>query len=165
MKHVKTFERFFSEGSREKLADKGHALPDGSFPIENEKDLKNAIKAHGRAKDVNKAKAHIKKRAKALGKEDLIPENWLNENVEHNIDPHSMMVGKQYKLIKPYYDDFSIEPSEPEIEMVEVVKKMKYGLLLKVINNTELTEDLIYEMSFRDLMDCKIECLEDNSVW
>ena len=69
-------ERKFSEEKREELADKGEALPDGSFPIANVKDLKNAIKAHGRAKDIEKAKRHIKKRAKALGQEDLIPAEW-----------------------------------------------------------------------------------------
>jgi hypothetical protein len=52
---------------RKKSAEKGHALPDGSYPIENVEDLKNAIQAIGRAKDPAKAKAHIKKRARALG--------------------------------------------------------------------------------------------------
>jgi 8-oxo-dGTP pyrophosphatase MutT (NUDIX family) len=61
---------------RKDLADEGKALPDGSFPIANEKDLRNAIQAIGRAKDPDKAKAHIKKRARALGKSDLIPEDW-----------------------------------------------------------------------------------------
>lgn len=61
---------------REKLADKNKALPDGSFPIENEEDLKNAIQAIGRAKNPARAKAHIKRRARALGKSDLIPEDW-----------------------------------------------------------------------------------------
>ena len=72
----KLAEREFSEEEREKDAKKGYALPDGSFPIESAQDLKNAIKAHGRAKDPEAAKAHIKKRAKALGQEDLIPEEW-----------------------------------------------------------------------------------------
>jgi len=57
-------------------AAKGDAMPDGSFPIANKKDLKNAIQASGRAKDPEKAKAHIKARAKSLGLEKLIPENW-----------------------------------------------------------------------------------------
>ena len=61
---------------RKKSAEKGHALPDGSYPIENVEDLKNAIQAIGRAKDPAKAKAHIKKRARELGHEDLIPDGW-----------------------------------------------------------------------------------------
>src|SRR6056300_1226950 len=36
---------------RKEMAAKGLALPDGSFPIKNLKDLKNAIQAYGRAKD------------------------------------------------------------------------------------------------------------------
>jgi hypothetical protein len=35
---------------RRKLADQGKALPDGSFPIRNREDLKDAIQSHGRAK-------------------------------------------------------------------------------------------------------------------
>jgi len=69
-------ERLFSETKRKQLADEGKAMSDGSFPIITVQDLKNAIKAHGRAKDVAKAKAHIKKRAKALGHSELIPKDW-----------------------------------------------------------------------------------------
>lgn len=68
--------RMFSSERREEMAEEGMAMPDGSFPIANEQDLRNAIQAHGRAKDVEKAKAHIKKRARALGLEDLIPSEW-----------------------------------------------------------------------------------------
>jgi hypothetical protein len=71
--------REFSEDERKKLADEGKALPDGSFPIENEEDLKNAIHAYGRAKDKEAAKKHIIARAKALGLMNLIPEDWTSE--------------------------------------------------------------------------------------
>lgn len=72
-----TFEKAdFTEKERKKLAKKKEAMPDGSFPIRNTSDLKNAIQAVGRAKDPEKAKAWIKKRAKALGKEDLLPDTW-----------------------------------------------------------------------------------------
>ena len=53
------------------------ALPDGSYPIKSESDLKNAIQAFGRAKDKEAAKRHIMKRARALGLENLIPSNWV----------------------------------------------------------------------------------------
>lgn len=66
----------FPAGKRDKLAKKGQALPDGSFPIENVADLKNAIQAIGRAKNPAAAKAHIKRRAKALGATNLIPSGW-----------------------------------------------------------------------------------------
>lgn len=68
-------EKYTSE-QRKKMAEAGHALPDGSFPIGDAEDLQNAIQAIGRAKDPAKAKAFIKKRAADLGKTDLIPETW-----------------------------------------------------------------------------------------
>jgi hypothetical protein len=72
----KTGDREFSTAEREAAAEKGQAMPGGGFPIKSEKDLKNAIQAVGRAKDPAAAKAHIKKRAKALGLTSLIPKQW-----------------------------------------------------------------------------------------
>lgn len=69
--------RDYSADTRTDLADEGLALPDGSFPIKDEADLKNAIQAYGRAKDKEAAKAHIMKRAKDLGLDDLVPEDWM----------------------------------------------------------------------------------------
>lgn len=66
----------FSKEKRDKLAKEGKARSDGSFPIENASDLKNAIRAIGRAKNPAAAKAHVKKRAKELGLEKLLPEGW-----------------------------------------------------------------------------------------
>lgn len=79
MSQIKKFtdfllEKEFTEKQREKAAEKGNALPDGSYPINNVQDLKNAIKSYGRAKDQKKVAKHIAKRAKELGKEDLIPQ-------------------------------------------------------------------------------------------
>jgi len=68
--------RMYSEEDRAKMTEGGEALPDGSYPIKDEEDLKNAIQAFGRAKDKEAAKAHIMKRAKDLGMEEMIPENW-----------------------------------------------------------------------------------------
>ena len=62
---------------RTQMAQEGKALPDGSFPISNVEDLKNAISAYGRASDKEAAKKHIMKQAKALGQEKLIPANWV----------------------------------------------------------------------------------------
>lgn len=74
--------RAYTEESRMDMAKRGMALPDGSYPIKDEADLRNAIQAYGRAKDKDAAKAHIIKRAMALGKEDLIPENWVPKKVK-----------------------------------------------------------------------------------
>ena len=79
MENFKTYGEFVSEKydteERKKMAEKGFALADGSFPISNLEDLKNAIMAYGRAKDQAKAAKFIAKRAKALGAEDLIPDS------------------------------------------------------------------------------------------
>lgn len=72
---------YFSGKEREKLADEGEAMSDGSFPIRNEQDLKDAIRSVGRAKNEAKAKAWIKKRAKEMGKTDLLPEGWVEKAV------------------------------------------------------------------------------------
>lgn len=70
------WKRNFSDKQRSQMADAGTALPDGSYPIANESDLHNAIRAIGRAKDPEKAKAHIKARAEAMGMKDAIPNTW-----------------------------------------------------------------------------------------
>jgi len=68
----------FSPKQRERLAKEGKALPDGSYPIRNTADLKNAIQAYGRSKESERAsvRRHIIKRARALKKTELIPDEW-----------------------------------------------------------------------------------------
>ena len=56
-----------STAQRRKWAAQGIALPDGSFPIPTRAALKDAKRAVGRASNPERAKAHIRKRAKALG--------------------------------------------------------------------------------------------------
>ena len=68
--------------TRRNLVKQGKAMPDsgsgGRFPIRNEADLKKAIKAVGRTPAEKRAavKAHIKRRAAALGLSHLIPDSW-----------------------------------------------------------------------------------------
>ena len=76
--------RAFPEEKRLELAEKGMALPDGSFPIVGESDLRNAIQAFSRAEDKDAAKKHMMKRAAALKLENLIPLNWLAGSEEKN---------------------------------------------------------------------------------
>jgi hypothetical protein len=61
---------------RRKLAEQGKALPDGSFPIRNRDDLKDAIQSFGRASDKDEAKRWIKRRARELKAEDELPDDW-----------------------------------------------------------------------------------------
>jgi hypothetical protein len=89
---IELYFRQFDAKARKDAAKSGAAMPDGSFPIENEQDLKNAIQAIGRAKDPEAAKAHIRKRAKALGLTDLLPESWKGAkplDTSDNFDPET----------------------------------------------------------------------------
>lgn len=80
------YDRDFSTEQREKLAASGAAMPGGGFPIKSLGDLKNAIRAIGRAHDPSAAKAHIIKRAKALGAEKELPETWAKDSSPHDDD-------------------------------------------------------------------------------
>jgi hypothetical protein len=77
-------EREFTTAQRKTAADDGTAMPDGSFPIKNEEDLHNAVQAIGRASNPAAAKKHIKTRAKALGCEGALPDDW-KESAERGI--------------------------------------------------------------------------------
>lgn len=68
--------REFDTAKRKAMAKRNTAMPDGSFPIANAEDLRNAIQAIGRAKEPDKVKAHIRRRAKALGLTELLPNSW-----------------------------------------------------------------------------------------
>jgi hypothetical protein len=69
-------EREFTAAHRQTLAAKGHAMSHGGFPIVTAEDLSNAIQSLGRAKNPDAAKAHIIKRAKALGLTSKLPDDW-----------------------------------------------------------------------------------------
>lgn len=74
--------RAYAEDARSEMAKAGEAMPDGSFPIKDKTDLMNAIRSWGRAKDKEAAKAHIMKRAMDLGAEDMIPTDWVPQDVQ-----------------------------------------------------------------------------------
>jgi hypothetical protein len=58
-----------SESGRAQSARSGHALPDGSYPIESCADLDNAIHAYGRAPESHRHElaALIRRRNRELG--------------------------------------------------------------------------------------------------
>lgn len=66
----------FSAEERRDLAKKGLAKPDGSYPIRNRSDLQHAIEAWGRGGSTRSDKDWIIKRAKALGAEADLPDDW-----------------------------------------------------------------------------------------
>lgn len=67
----------YDTADRDRMADSGAAMDDGSYPIANRADLTNAIHAVGRGgTDHNAIRRHIITRAKALGASGEIPDNW-----------------------------------------------------------------------------------------
>ena len=122
----------FSPEKRRDLAEQGMALPDGSFPIVTSTDLKNAIMAFGRAKNKSAAKRHIIKRARALKKENLIPENWSKKDAKG----YGMPMGPM---------------SDPMMPMPRKKKKMRYGE--KEADMAEMEDDeMASPMSREELM-------------
>ena len=70
--------RDYSSDAREAMAGRGQAMAGGRYPIANVQDLRNAIRAYGRGAPDDKPsiKRHIIRRARALGRTDLLPEDW-----------------------------------------------------------------------------------------
>jgi bacterioferritin len=79
---------YFSNKEREKLADKGEAMPDGSFPTVSLQDFKDAVRSIGRAKNPAAVKKYLLRRAKEKGWEEHLPEDWVNgkEDTEKGVN-------------------------------------------------------------------------------
>lgn len=101
--------RNFSAKKRKQLAKEGKALKDGSFPIVNKADLKNAIQAYGRASNKAKAKRHIIKRARALGATDLLPDNWKKSDKSDKADTMSRIPCKHEDCARSFIDESQME--------------------------------------------------------
>jgi len=115
--------REFTDAERKDMAEAGQALPDGSYPIKTVGDLKNAIQSFGRAKDPAKVKAHIIARAKAMGKESMIPEDWTKsteadvekaDDNQHNLADLNAVRASLIALIKAELDEM-LNGDEDEI--------------------------------------------------
>lgn len=98
--------RKISGKQRKKLAKGGQAMKDGSFPIANKQDLRNAIQAYGRASNKAAAKRHIIKRARALGATNLLPDDWKNGD-------SAMAETAEGIVTKPH--KFSPQPDKPSL--------------------------------------------------
>jgi hypothetical protein len=91
----------YSEKERQALARRDMALPDGSFPIATVRDLRNAIQSVGRASNYARARNHIIRRAEALGREDLLPEEWKPKSAQ-----------KAFSMEKRDVSDIDLKPTE-----------------------------------------------------
>jgi len=93
-----------SAAGRRKAAASGAAMPDGSYPIKTKSDLRKAIKAVGRGNaDHSAIRKHIIKRAKALGLESMVPENWNADGSlkdANKSDADETMVAKAEQVLR-----------------------------------------------------------------
>ena len=68
--------RELSAAQREKDAEEGVAMADGSYPIRSAKDVEDAVRDYYRSGEKSDVKAHIIARAKAIGAERALPADW-----------------------------------------------------------------------------------------
>lgn len=117
--------RAFDAKARKAAAKSGAAMPDGSFPIENEQDLRNAIQAIGRAKDPEAAKAHIRSRAKVLGLTKLLPTSWSGAGPEEGALDKSATVSPnddpKPKEGEPNMDEKALQAAQAEAERLRKI--------------------------------------------
>ncbi|AEW92941.1 MULTISPECIES: hypothetical protein [Streptomycetaceae] len=75
--HPEAAKADLSAAGRRQAAASGAAMSDGSYPIRSKAELRKAIRAVGRGgSDHDAIRKHIITRAKALGLEGMVPENW-----------------------------------------------------------------------------------------
>ena len=102
--------RDYTDAERADMEESGQAMSGGGFPIRTVADLRNAISSIGRAKDPAAARAHIKQRAEALGRGDMIPDAWKGADadlvkVEHDPAALAAVRGSLIELIKAELDE------------------------------------------------------------
>jgi hypothetical protein len=68
--------RAFAAGEPSKDAASGVAMADGAYPIKTAEDVENAVGDYARTGKRPEVKAHILARAKAIGAEDALPDDW-----------------------------------------------------------------------------------------
>lgn len=113
----------YSDDQRKDMAANGEALPDGSYPIKTAQDLHNAVQAYGRASDPEKAKAHIKSRAAALGMTDQLPDDWKDggESEAEKVAKAAAPAAAQMSSAQPAQAD-NMSANEPTGENASVAQ-------------------------------------------
>lgn len=125
----------FHKAERMRLAKKGMAMSDGRYPIRNRIDLKNAIGDYNRTGQSPVVKAHILKRARALGALDALPSTWKESTVTQGY--MQLVTAEGEARYFPYTTDLPIEQdgvgvpgdaasaSQPEVGEINPVQGLK----------------------------------------
>jgi hypothetical protein len=114
--------RKVSSAERKRLAEAGNALPDGSYPIENEEDLHNAaILARSGHGDVAAAKRLIAKRAKELG----VANPLANVTKENNMSEQDTQTSPAPEAPEAKTEPETVEKSAAELVQEEVAKAVQ----------------------------------------
>jgi hypothetical protein len=127
----------YSSDKLEEFTKKGWAIRnhegEPAYPIADAGDLKNAIRAYGRAASQDRAKVrrHIQKRAKALGKTDVIPESWkslsaMHEEVADALTTALLAAGGRYPNGEPW--DPNNHPRDEKGRFRQVIAQLRSDL-------------------------------------
>lgn len=76
----------FSQAERQDMADKGEALPDGSYPIPNAIYIEKAVDDYNRTNAGEDVKKHIIQRAVDLKSTDKLPSDWVDPDHDGDND-------------------------------------------------------------------------------
>lgn len=124
--------RDYDPETRQAMAKKGEALPNGSYPIANAADLQNAISAVGRGgPSTALVKAHIIKRAKALGLDDRLPADWEGstkekEAMSETTSPESFAIQpEEFAALKAKADQFDALKAQVDTYAAELAKEKR----------------------------------------
>lgn len=115
---VVLMKRDFSASERRSDAKSGAAMPDGSFPIENAEDLANARRLAGKAKDPAAARAHIARRAKALGLSKLETE-MTDEEINKVVAEAVAEAKKEFDAVKKRADDAEAALAKAKVDLIK----------------------------------------------
>lgn len=134
----------YSAEKRKELAEKGQALPDGSFPIADKGDLSNAIQAYGRASNKEAAKRHIIKRAKQLGATDMLPDDWKVSSALD--DPDEIERALDYDLATVEQSALAYDYAQPHIEVLGALWRFYFPMTMEKIEAAQEMGSLFISM-------------------
>jgi hypothetical protein len=142
-----------SAAGRRREAANGEAEPDGSYPIRTAQDVRNAVNDFNRSHGTPKDRAHIIARARAIGAEDALPDDWrksLNEEISFAVGAARDAVesaGRVAALRAEKGKELSQVNREGLDELTRVLEQLK-SLLDTEVEDTKADDDVSAELAF-----------------